>query len=154
MQFKEHDEYMKTALMYAHEAANAGEIPVGCVIVCEGRIIASGVNRVKESGLQHRHAELEALEQAATVLKSRGFENCTLYTTLEPCGMCSGAIAHYRVGQVVFGAYDTQYGCMFSKMDLCKIMGHKTVCIGGVLEEECSTLLKKFFDSMRKSTGK
>ena len=151
MHFPQHEGYMKKALEQAQKALECGEIPVGCVIVHDNKIITYSANNTERSGLAHSHAEILALETAAKILHAHSLEDCTLYSTLEPCGMCSGAIAHYRVGQVVFGAYDEEYGCMFSKINLPQIMGQTVKCIGGVLENECRLLLDACFAKIRKS---
>lgn len=143
------EHYMKEAIREAQLALSENEIPVGAVVVQKQKIIASAHNTAEHSKLSHKHAELIALEKAALATGTDILSDCILYTTLEPCGMCSGAIAHYRVGSVVFGAYDTKFGCMFSKLNLPKIMGQNIKCVGGVCEEECKALLDAFFARLR-----
>lgn len=150
MRILEHEKYMKTAIELANQALLIGEIPVGAVVVCNDEIIACACNEVEKTKLATRHAEIAALEKAAHALNSRTLSGCTLYTTLEPCGMCSGAIANFRIGTVVFGAYDEQYGAVFSKLNLPMLMGQNVRCIGGVLEDECKELLETCFLVMRK----
>lgn len=151
MQFPQYEENMRKAVCLAKEAAQNDEIPVGCVIVRGDEVIAACANAMRKSGFTGHHAEIIALEEAVRKTGAHSLDDCTLYTTLEPCGMCSGAIAHYRVGQVVFGAYDKEYGCMFSKLCLPRIMGQEVKCIGGVLEEECTDLLNTYFKQLRSS---
>ena len=149
MRYPDFEPYMRCAIDEAERASERGEVPVGCIITDKcGNVIARASNTTEEDGKRSSHAELRALEIAA----ENGFcdfSGCTLYTTLEPCGMCAGAIAHYKVGRVIFGAFDPEYGCMFSKLNLPLVMGHATECYGGVCEKECKALLDSFFRSLR-----
>lgn len=147
MKYTAYEKYMREALAEAQIAFSAGEVPVGCVIVnAQNEIISRAHNMVETDRRTCAHAEFLALEQAE---KLCDLSECTLYTTLEPCGMCAGAIAHHRIRRVIFGAYDPEYGCTFSKINLPLVMGHAAECIGGVCEEECEALLKEFFRSIR-----
>ena len=147
----DHEFYMQQALALAREAAAHGEVPVGCVIVRDGQIIASGRNRREEKQSAASHAEMEALAQANEVLHSWRLDNCDLYVTLEPCVMCSGAMVHSRIGTLVFGARDEKTGAAGSLMDVLGHpgMNHQVKTIGGVLAPECSGLLSDFFRMRR-----
>ena len=145
------EKYMRLALALAAEAAEAGEIPVGCVVVDgDGNIIGQGRNRREERRSVTGHAEIEALEAAA---KQRGdwrLDDCTLFVTLEPCPMCAGAMIMSRLGTLVYGAREEQTGSAASVLNLFeeRYPGH-TAIYGGVLAEESSRLLKDFFKKMR-----
>lgn len=145
------EKYMRLALELAAEAGEAGEIPVGCVIVDgAGNIIARGRNRREERRSVTGHAEIEALEAAA---KHRGdwrMDDCTLFVTLEPCPMCAGAMIMSRLGTLVYGAREEQTGSAASVLNIFeeRYPGH-TAIYGGVLAEESSALLKEFFKKMR-----
>jgi len=145
------EKYMRLALSLAAEAAENGEIPVGCVIVdSAGNIIGQGRNRREERRSVTGHAEIEALEAAA---KQRGdwrMDDCTLFVTLEPCPMCAGAMIMSRLGTLVYGAREEQTGSAASILNLFeeRYPGH-TAIYGGVLAEESSALLKEFFKKMR-----
>ena len=147
----EREEYMAQALALAREAAEAGEVPVGCVITdSEGRVIGRGRNRREESGDATAHAELEAIRQACAALGNWRLENCALYVTLEPCPMCTGAIINSRIPRVVFGAREALSGSCGSVIDLfSENYGHHRAVFGGVLAEECAALLRDFFRGKR-----
>ena len=145
-----HEEYMRQALALAQEAAAHGEVPVGCVIVREGRIVGRGRNRREEKQHTSSHAEMEAIRQANEVLGTWRLDNCTLYVTLEPCPMCAGAILNARISRVVYGTADPKAGCMGSVCDLTA-MPFPTVPYykSGVLEAECRAELDRFFRGLR-----
>ena len=147
----EREEYMAQALALAREAAEAGEVPVGCVITdSEGRVIGRGRNRREESGDATAHAELEAIRQACAALGNWRLENCALYVTLEPCPMCTGAIINSRIPRVVFGAREALSGSCGSVIDLfSENYGHHPAVFGGVLAEDCAALLRDFFRGKR-----
>ena len=147
----EREEYMSLALALAREAAQAGEVPVGCLITDgEGRIIGRGRNRREESGDATAHAEVEAIRQACAALGNWRLENCVLYVTLEPCPMCTGAIINSRIPRVVFGARETLSGSCGSVIDLfSENYGHHPAVFGGVLAEDCAALLRDFFRGKR-----
>ena len=147
----EREEYMSLALALAREAAQAGEVPVGCLITDgEGRIIGRGRNRREESGDATAHAEVEAIRQACAALGNWRLENCVLYVTLEPCPMCTGAIINSRIPTVVFGAREALSGSCGSVIDLfSENYGHHLAVFGGVLAEECAALLRDFFRGKR-----
>ena len=147
----EREEYMALALALAREAADAGEVPVGCVIADgEGRVIGRGRNRREESGDATAHAEVEAIRQACAALGNWRLENCSIYVTLEPCPMCTGAIINSRIPTVVFGAREALSGSCGSVIDLfSENYGHKPAVFGGVLAEDCAALLRDFFRGKR-----
>lgn len=142
---------MDEALALAHEAAGAGEIPVGCVIVdAEGKIIGRGRNRREESGDATAHAEVEAIRQACESIGGWRLCGCTLFVTLEPCPMCAGAIINSRIPKVVFGARDENTGSCGSVINLFEERyGHKPAIYGGVKATESAALLKSFFEKRR-----
>lgn len=147
---KPHEYYMSQALELAQEAADAGEVPVGCVIVRDGAVIGRGRNRREEKQAVCSHAEMEAMAQANATLGSWRLDNCALYVTLEPCPMCAGAIINARIPRVVFGAPDPKAGSCGSVTDLFALpYNHRPACEGGVLEEECAQLLRDFFRALR-----
>ena len=147
----EREEYMALALALAREAADAGEVPVGCVIADgEGRVIGRGRNRREESGDATAHAEVEAIRQACAALGNWRLENCSIYVTLEPCPMCTGAIINSRIPTVVFGAREALSGSCGSVIDLfSENYGHRPAVFGGVLAEDCAALLRDFFRGKR-----
>ena len=145
-----HEEYMRQALALAQEAAAHGEVPVGCVIVREGRIVGRGRNRREEKQHTSSHAEMEAIRQANEVLGTWRLDDCTLYVTLEPCPMCAGAIINSRIRRVVYGAADTKAGCCGSVTDLFAMpFNHHPVVERGLRAEEAQALLQAFFLRLR-----
>ena len=145
-----HQEYMRQALALAREAAEAGEVPVGCVIVREGRVVGRGRNRREERQRTFSHAEMEAIAQANEALGSWRLEDCDLYVTLEPCPMCAGAIINARIPRVVYGAADPKAGCCRSVVDLFALpFNHRPQVEAGLLEAECAQLLRDFFQRLR-----
>ena len=143
---------MRLALNAAGEAAQAGEVPVGAVVVYDGKVIATGSNRPVTSHDPSAHAEMIALRAAAEKLGNYRLPECELYVTLEPCAMCAGAMLHARLKKVTFGAYDPKTGAAGSVLNLFENdqLNHHTALRGGVLEDECSALLKEFFAARRK----
>ena len=143
-------EYMLEALALAREAAAAGEVPVGCVIVRGDEIVGRGRNRREEDKTALAHAELEAISQACRALGGWRLWECTLYVTLEPCPMCAGAIVNARIPRVVYGARDAKAGSCGSVCDLFSMAyNHHPQVEAGVLEEECAKLLTDFFRELR-----
>lgn len=142
---------MRLALQQAQEAFDAGEVPVGCVIADrEGRIIGKGRNRREETHRADAHAEIEAIGEACAALGTWHLEDCTLYVTLEPCPMCTGAIINARIGTVVYGAKEANFGSCGSVINLFEERyGHHPKLYGGVLAEECAAILKRFFERLR-----
>lgn len=147
---KPHEYYMSQALELAREAADAGEVPVGCVIVRDGAVIGRGRNRREEKQAVCSHAEMEAMAQANAALGSWRLDGCALYVTLEPCPMCAGAIINSRIRRVVYGAADTKAGCCGSVTDLFAMpFNHHPVVEQGLRAEEAQELLQAFFKDLR-----
>ena len=142
---------MREALALAGEAAGAGEVPVGAVVVKDGRVIGRGYNRPISSADPTAHAEIVALREAAKAEGNYRLTGCELYVTLEPCAMCVGAMVHARIARVVFGARDPKTGACGSIVDLPAIghWNHHGVFTGGLLEDECGALLRAFFAARR-----
>ncbi|MFM6991050.1 MAG: tRNA adenosine(34) deaminase TadA, partial [Rhodoferax sp.] len=145
------EHWMHLALAQAREAAASGEVPVGAVVVKDGQVIATGRNAPIASHDPTAHAEVVALREAARLLGNYRLEGCTLYVTLEPCAMCSGAMLHARVDRVVFGAPDPRTGVAGSVLNLFEHsqLNHQTQVTGGVLADACGQLLKDFFKPRR-----
>ena len=143
-------QYMDEALILAREAAAEGEVPVGCVIVCKGKIVGRGRNRRERGRSALAHAEVEAIRQACETLGGWRLWECTLYVTLEPCPMCAGAIINARIPRVVFGAKDDKSGACGSVCDLFNMeFNHHPKVEFGLREEECAALLTEFFQNLR-----
>ena len=144
--------FMRLAAAEALKAGAAGEVPVGAVVVCNGEVIATGSNHPVSAHDPSAHAEMIALRAAAARLGNYRLPDCELYVTLEPCAMCAGAMLHARLKKVIFGAYDPKTGAAGSVIDLFANpqLNHQTSVQGGVLEPECSALLKDFFKGRRK----
>ena len=145
------EEYMALALSLAREAAENGEVPVGCVIAdADGKIIGRGRNRRQERPDATAHAEVEAIRQACAALGDWRLSGCTLYVTLEPCPRCAGAIINARIPTLVFGAREALTGSCGSVIDLfSETYGHRPAVYAGVLREDCARLLKDFFQGRR-----
>ena len=142
--------YMEAALELAAEAAAEGEVPVGCVIVRQGQIVGRGRNRREKDKSALAHAELEAIGEACAALGGWRLWECTLYVTLEPCPMCAGAIINARIPRVVYGASDSKCGACGGVCDLfSQPFNHQPVVEKGLLEQQCSDLLKVFFQNLR-----
>ena len=145
-----HSEFMNKALILAKNAALHGDVPVGAVIVCDGKIIAEGQNKREKDNNSLLHAEIEAINEACRYKNSKYLTDCTLYVTLEPCPMCAGAIINSRIGKVVYGAYDDKAGCFGTLADFTALpFNHKPEIIGGYMEKECSEILSVFFSKLR-----
>lgn len=142
--------YMRRALELAREAAEQGEIPVGCVIVQNGRIIGEGRNCREKKHSTASHAEMEAIAQANAAVGSWRLPGAELYVTLEPCPMCAGAILNARIGRVYFGARDAAMGAVGGVINLfMEDFPNPPAVVGGILEQECAAVLKDFFERMR-----
>ena len=152
----EQERFMKEAIKQAKKAEALKEVPIGCVIVSEGKIIARGYNRRNTDKNTLSHAELNAIRKASRKLGDWRLEGCTMYVTLEPCQMCSGALVQSRIDEVVIGAMNPKAGCAGSVMNLLEAEGfnHKVKITKGVLEEECSRMLSDFFRELREEKKK
>lgn len=150
------EKYMREAIKQAKRAARLGEVPIGCVIVYQDKIIGRGYNRRKTDQNTLSHAELNAIRKASKAMGDWRLEECTLYVTLEPCQMCSGAIIQARIPRVVMGCMNPKAGCAGSIFNLLQVpqFNHQAEITSGVLEEECSRLLKDFFADLRKRLKK
>ena len=146
----DHEFYMTQALALAREAAEAGEVPVGCVIVHGGAVIGRGRNRREERQSTASHAEMEAIAMANDAVGSWRLDDCTLYVTLEPCPMCAGAILNARIPRVYFGARDRVMGACGGVLNLyMEPFALTPALVGGILEDECRAVLEHFFRSVR-----
>lgn len=146
----DHESYMREALKLARQAAGAGEVPVGCVIVHGETIVGRGRNRREERQATVSHAEMEAIAQANQALGSWRLEECRLYVTLEPCPMCAGAIINARIPWVYYGARDRAMGACGGVLNLfMEAFPHRPALVGGILEEECRQVLSDFFSRLR-----
>lgn len=146
-----HEHYMKLALQEAKKAYKLGEVPIGCVIVYEDKIIGRGYNRRNTDKNTLAHAEITAIKKASKFIGDWRLEDCTLYVTLEPCQMCSGAIVQARIPTVVIGCMNPKAGCAGSILNILNIpeFNHQVHTISGILEEECSQMLTTFFKELR-----
>ena len=147
----EDERYMKEAIRQARKAEALDEVPIGCVIVYDGRIIARGYNRRNTDKNTLSHAELNAIRKASRKLGDWRLEWCTMYITLEPCQMCAGAIVQARVTRVVIGSRNPKAGCAGSVLNLLQMaeFNHQVELTEGVLTEECSNMLSEFFRNLR-----
>ena len=145
------EKYMKEALRQAKKAAALGEVPIGCVIVYQDKIIGRGYNRRNTDKNTLAHAEITAINKASKFIGDWRLEECTLYVTLEPCQMCAGAIVQARIPQVVMGCMNPKAGCAGSILNILEMpeFNHQVEVTRGVLAEECSELLKSFFTDLR-----
>ncbi len=150
------EQYMSLALRQARKAYQAGEVPIGAVVVYQGKVIGRGHNQVEARQDVTQHAEMIALRQAARHLKSWRLQACRLYVTLEPCAMCAGAMVWFRVEEIIYGAADPKAGACGSVL---KVAGHKQLnhcpkIRAGIREKACQDLLREFFKQVRTRTGK
>ncbi len=145
------EKFMRSAISEAKIAASANEVPVGAVVVKNGEIIGAGLNRPIQDTDPTAHAEIVAIRAAAKLEKNYRLKDTTIYVTLEPCTMCIGAMLQARVSRLVFGAYDLKAGAAGSVIDLSdnRQLNHQIEVNGGLLEEQCAGLLKKFFAARR-----
>lgn len=145
------EKFMRAALKCARKGLSEGEVPIGAVIVYDGKIVARGYNRRAKLQLASAHAEMMAIDKACKKFGSwRLPETCELYVTLEPCPMCMGASLNARVSKIFFGAYEQKGRSLTAELAAANLLNHKTEVTGGVLEEECSAVLTDFFVTMRK----
>jgi len=149
----QHEQWMKSALREAQRAFDTGEVPVGAVIVLEGKIIGRGYNQVERLKDPTAHAEMIAITAASNHLQSKRLDKCTLYVTMEPCPMCAGAIVLAKIPTLVFGAFDTKAGACGTLYNIVedKRLNHVVHIISGVYDEESGALLREFFLKVRKS---
>lgn len=149
--FANHEYYMRQALKEAKKAYKLGEVPIGCVIVYEDKIIGRGYNRRNTDKSTLAHAEITAIKKASKIIGDWRLEDCTLYVTLEPCQMCSGAIVQARISTVVMGCMNPKAGCAGSILNILDMpkFNHQVHTIRGILEEECSQMLTTFFKELR-----
>ena len=152
MKMTQDEKYMKAAIREAKKAYALDEVPIGCVIVQDGTIIARGYNRRNTEGNTLAHAELTAIKKASKKTGDWRLEDCTMYVTLEPCQMCAGAIVQARVKEVVIGAMNPKAGCAGSVLNILQIdkFNHQVEIERGILEEECSQMLSDFFKELRR----
>lgn len=145
------EKYMKEALKLAGKALALGEVPIGCVIVHEGKIIGRGYNRRNTDKNTLAHAEITAINKASKKIGDWRLEECTLYVTLEPCQMCAGAIVQARVTEVVMGCMNPKAGCGGSILNILEMeqFNHQVQVTRGVMEAQCSAILKEFFVGLR-----
>ncbi|MEY8234408.1 tRNA adenosine(34) deaminase TadA [Lachnospiraceae bacterium 66-29] len=145
------EKFMREAIRQARKAEKIDEVPIGCVIVYENKIIARGYNRRNIDKNTLAHAELSAIKKASKKLGDWRLEGCTMYVTLEPCQMCAGAIVQARIDKVVIGSMNPKAGCAGSVLNLLQIsaFNHQVELETGVLEAECSTMLSNFFKNLR-----
>ena len=149
---KSSEYYMKEAIRQARKAEAIREVPIGCVIVREGKVIARGYNRRNTDHSVLKHAEISAIQKACRKLGDWRLEDCTLYVTLEPCQMCAGAIVQARIPKVVIGAMNPKAGSAGSVINILQMreFNHRVEIEKGILEEECSDLLRSFFEELRR----
>lgn len=145
--------YMKEAIKEAKKAAKIGEVPIGCVVVYEGKIIGRGYNKRNTKKTTLAHAELLAIQKASKAMGDWRLEECSMYITLEPCQMCAGAIVQARIKEVVVGAMNPKAGCAGSVLNILQMeeFNHQVELTTGVLEEECREVLQDFFVKLRES---
>ena len=148
----EDTEYMKMAIALAKAAAEEDEVPIGALLVHRGEVIAKAYNRREQNKCATHHAEVLAIEEGCRRLGGWRLPDCTLYVTMEPCAMCAGAIVNARIDRVVFGIPDIRFGAFGSLFDLSKLpTNHKPTVEGGILKDECLSLLQEYFKKKRKN---
>ena len=145
------EKYMKEAIKQAKKAYAIGEVPIGCVIVCQDRIVGRGYNRRITDKNTLSHAELNAIKKAAKILGDWRLDGCEMFITLEPCQMCAGAIVQSRIKKVYIGSMNPKAGCAGSILNLLQVpqFNHQAEIETGILTEECSQMLKQFFRELR-----
>lgn len=148
------EQFMKAALKCARKAFEEGEVPIGAVVVCDGKIISRGYNKRTKKQIATAHAEIEAIEKACKKLKSWRIPECEIYVTLEPCPMCMGAMLNARIKKVYFGAYEAKGRSMTEQLAESNLVNHRIEVEGGVMQSECADVLSSFFSEMRERTKK
>ena len=153
--FTEDEKYMYEAIKLARRAARIEEVPIGCVIVYEGKIIAKGYNRRNTDKSTLAHAEIMAIRKASKIIGDWRLEDCTLYVTLEPCQMCAGAIVQARIPRVVIGTMNAKAGCAGSVINILQMeqFNHQVEVTKGVFADECKEMMQSFFKKLRESKG-
>ncbi len=146
------NKFMQAALKCAHKAFEEGEVPIGAVVVCDGKIISRGHNRRTKRQIATAHAEIEAIEKACKKLHSWRIPECEIYVTLEPCPMCMGAMLNSRIKKVYFGAYEGKGRSMTTQLAESNLVNHKIEVEGGVMEKECAEILSSFFSTVREKS--
>ena len=148
------NKFMQAALKCAHKAFEEGEVPIGAVVVCDGKIISRGHNRRTKRQIATAHAEIEAIEKACKKLHSWRIPECEIYVTLEPCPMCMGAMLNSRIKKVYFGAYEGKGRSMTAQLAESNLVNHKIEVEGGVMEKECAEILSSFFSTVREKSNR
>lgn len=146
------NKFMKSALKCAQQAFDQGEVPIGAVVVLDGKVIARGHNRRTKNQIATAHAEIEAIEKACKKLKSWRLPDCELYVTLEPCPMCMGAVLNSRIKKVYFGAPEDKGRSLTDVIANSNLVNHVVEVEGGIMQEECRQILTRFFSEMRART--
>ncbi len=145
------DKFMQAALKCAQKALGEGEVPIGAVVVCDGKIISRGHNRRTKRQIATAHAEIEAIEKACKKLKSWRIPECEIYVTLEPCPMCLGAMLNARIKKVYYGAPEGKGRSMTAQLAASNLVNHTIEVEGGIMESECAAILSEFFSGIRKT---
>ncbi len=145
------DKFMQAALKCARKAMDEGEVPIGAVVVCDGKIISRGHNRRTKRQIATAHAEIEAIEKACKKLKSWRIPECEIYVTLEPCPMCLGAMLNARIKKVYYGAPEGKGRSMTAQLAASNLVNHTIEVEGGIMESECAAILSEFFSGIRKT---
>ena len=143
------ERFMREAIRLAEKAKKKGEVPIGAVVVYEGRIVGRGFNLRTKLQMATAHAEMRAIDRACKKLPSWRLPGAEIYVTLEPCPMCMGAILNARIDRVYFGAYEQKGRSLTNELANANLLNHKTQVVGGVLQEECAAVLTSFFSEMR-----
>lgn len=143
------EKFMREALRLAKKAKELGEVPIGAVVVSEGKIVGRGYNLRTKLQMATAHAEMRAIDRACRKLKSWRLEDAEIYVTLEPCPMCMGAILNSRIARVYFGAYEQKGRSLTAELAAANLLNHTAEVTGGIMEAECSALLTSFFTEMR-----
>ena len=152
---KDDQEWMRQTIKLAEKAYSENEVPVGSIIVKNNKIIGRGYNQKESLGDPTAHAEMIAISAASSTINDWRLNDSSIYITKEPCAMCAGAIVNARISRLIFGSYDNEKGCSGSLYQICndKRLGGNTAIKGGILEKQCSDLLKKFFLLKRKQSN-